>query len=115
MYVRPTHLNFQRLSRSLTLSLRRWLKRRQAVELAIGHAKHDQGMKRCRLKGADGDALHAVLCAAGFNIRWLLRAIARQGSAPAFLRFFWLLSVLAAAGNRLAAVARPVLLVGGAR
>ena len=32
-----------------------------------------------RLKGSDGDALHAVLCAAGFNIRWLLRAIARLG------------------------------------
>jgi IS5 family transposase len=31
------------------------------------------------LKGSEGDALHAVLCAAGFNIRWLLRAIARLG------------------------------------
>jgi IS5 family transposase len=36
-------------------------------------------MDRCWLKGADGDALHAVLCAAGFNIRWLLRAIAKMG------------------------------------
>ena len=26
-----------------------------------------------------GDALHPVLCAAGFNIRWLLRAVARLG------------------------------------
>ena len=34
-------------SRSLTRSQRRWLKRRQAVEPAIGHAKHDHGMKRC--------------------------------------------------------------------
>ena len=33
----------------------------------------------CWLQGADGDALHAVLCAAGFNIRWLLRAIATKG------------------------------------
>src|SRR5690606_11968493 len=79
-------------SRSLTRSQRRWLKRRQAVEPAIGHAKHDHGMKRCWLKGAEGDALHAVLCAAGFNIRWLLRAIARRGIAPAFLRSLWLLS-----------------------
>lgn len=37
------------------------------------------------LKGADGDALHAVLCAAGFNIRWLLRAIAKKGLAALFL------------------------------
>jgi IS5 family transposase len=36
-------------------------------------------MRRCWLKGSDGDALHAVLCAAGFNIRWLLRTIARGG------------------------------------
>jgi hypothetical protein len=26
-----------------------------------------------------GDRLHAVLCAAGYNIRWLLRMIARKG------------------------------------
>ena len=36
-------------------------------------------MDRCHLKGAEGDALHAVLCAAGYNIRWLLRMIARKG------------------------------------
>lgn len=51
------------------------------TEPVIGHAKNDQGMRRCWLKGSDGDALHAVLCAAGFNIRWLLRAIARGGIA----------------------------------
>jgi IS5 family transposase len=37
-------------------------------------------MDRCWLKGSEGDAPHAVLCAAGFNIRWLLRAIARQAA-----------------------------------
>jgi hypothetical protein len=31
------------------------------------------------LKGSIGDSLHAVLCAAGFNIRWLLRMIAKKG------------------------------------
>jgi IS5 family transposase len=36
-------------------------------------------MDRCHLKGSQGDALHAVLCAAGYNIRWLLRMIARKG------------------------------------
>jgi IS5 family transposase len=34
-------------------------------------------MTRWWLKGDDGDALRAVPWAAGFNIRWLLRAIAR--------------------------------------
>lgn len=41
--------------------------------------KHDNAMDRCWLQGATGDALHAVLCAAGYNIRWLLRAIVRLG------------------------------------
>jgi glycosyltransferase involved in cell wall biosynthesis len=44
-------------------------------------------MDRCWLKGSEGDALHAVLCAAGFNICWLLRAIARQAAKAASLVF----------------------------
>jgi IS5 family transposase len=66
-------------SKTLTAQQRGWLKRPQAIEPAIGHTKSDHGMNRCWLKGSDGDALHAVLCAAGFNIRWLLRAIVRLG------------------------------------
>ncbi len=55
--------------KSLTAQQRRWLNRRQAVEPAIGHLKHDNAMDRCWLQGATGDALHAVLCAAGYHIR----------------------------------------------
>ena len=62
-----------------------WLRRRQAVEPAIGHLKSDHRMSRCWLKGAVGDALHTISCAAGYNLRWLLRAIARLGLGPAFL------------------------------
>jgi IS5 family transposase len=36
-------------------------------------------MDRCWLQGALGDALHATSCAAGYDLRWLLRAIARLG------------------------------------
>lgn len=72
--------------KTMSKQQRQWLKRRQAIEPAIGHVKHDHGMRRCWLKGSEGDALHAVLCAAGFNLRWLLRAIARGGiAAPAFV------------------------------
>lgn len=63
--------------RSLSARQRRWLKRRQAVEPAIGHLKSDNRMDRCGLNGATGDALHTVLCAAGYNLRWLMRAMAR--------------------------------------
>jgi IS5 family transposase len=72
--------------KSLTDQKKRWLKRRQAIEPLIGHTKADHRMQRCWLKGAIGDALHALSCAAGYNIRWLLRAIVRLGHRAAFLR-----------------------------
>jgi IS5 family transposase len=61
------------------------LKRRQAIEPVIGHLKADHRLGRCHLKGTLGDKLHAVLCAAGYNIRWLLRMIRAKG-LRAFLR-----------------------------
>jgi IS5 family transposase len=63
--------------KSMSTQQKRWLKRRQAIEPLIGHTKSDHRMERCWLQGAIGDALHAISCAAGYNIRWLLRAIAR--------------------------------------
>ena len=42
------------------------------TEALIGHMKVD-GL---RLKGTAGDAIHAILCAPGQNLRLLLRAIA---------------------------------------
>ena len=70
--------------KSLSPHERRLLKRRQAIEPLIGHTKADHRMDRCWLQGAAGDALHALSCAAGYNIRWLLRAIARLGVARIF-------------------------------
>ncbi|WP_366925696.1 transposase, partial [uncultured Nitrosomonas sp.] len=72
---------------SLTIPQRRWLKRRQAVEPAIGHLKSDHRMDRCWLQGKLGDALHAVLCAAGYNLRWLMRAVLRLGLKGILLPF----------------------------
>lgn len=83
--------------RTLSAPQRRWLRRRQAIEPIIGHVKHDHGLQRCWLKGSEGDALHAVLCAAGFNLRWLLRAIVRLGLRPVFFALFvlkWFAHVL---------------------
>ena len=45
-------------------------------------------MDRCWLKGQTGDAIHAVLCAAGYNLRWLMRAVVRLGLKGFFVRFF---------------------------
>ena len=41
-------------------------------EIRIGlDRKQDHRMDRSWLKGTQGDALHTVLCAAGYNICWL--------------------------------------------
>ncbi len=63
-------------AKTLTRRQWRWIKRRQAVEPVIGHLKDDCRLRRCRLKGAQGDALHVLGCAAGYNLHWLLRWIA---------------------------------------
>ncbi len=81
----PAQIIHRGKHKSLSATQRRWLKRRQAIEPIIGHAKQDHGMRRCWLKGQTGDALHAVLCAAGYNLRWLLRAIVRLGLRAVFL------------------------------
>jgi IS5 family transposase len=88
--VAPVHLIHRGKHKTLSTTPRKWLKRRQAIEPIIGHVKQDHGMQRCWLKGQTGDALHAVLCAAGYNLRWLLRAIARLGLAPVFFVLAWL-------------------------
>jgi IS5 family transposase len=98
--------------KSLSQTQRRWLKRRQAVEPAIGHLKADHRMERCWLHGQTGDALHAVLCAAGYNLRWLMRAVVRLGLRAIFLRLC-LLPLLTAVG-RMHALAGSVWTVGSA-
>jgi IS5 family transposase len=75
--------------KSMTTQQRQWLKRRQAVEPTIGHLKADHRMDRCWLQGAQGDAIHAILCATGYNLRWLLRAIVRLAIPPVFLCLRW--------------------------
>jgi transposase, IS5 family len=81
-------------SPSMSERQKRQLKRRQAIEPAIGHVKHDNRMIRCYLRGSIGDALHAIAlgypvsCAAGYNIRWLMRAIIRLGLRGLFALVF---------------------------
>ncbi len=63
-------------AKSLTQQQMRRLIRRQATEPVIGHLKSDYRISRCWLKGAMGDAINAVLNTAGYNLHWLLRAVA---------------------------------------
>jgi transposase, IS5 family len=52
--------------------------------------------------------LHAVLCAAGFNIRWLLRAIVAKGLAALPLVFPQVMLYAACIRNVLQIAPRPV-------
>ncbi len=56
----------------LSRSLRKWFKRRAAIEPIIGHLKSDHRMNRNHYKGVVGDAINATLSATGFNLRKLL-------------------------------------------
>ena len=61
--------------RGVTSAIKKAIHRRSAVEPAIGHMKNDGRLRRNWLKGSLGDALHAVLCGAGHNLRMILRAL----------------------------------------
>ena len=61
--------------RNVTPGIKKAIKRRNAIEPIIGHMKSDGRLGRNWLKGTLGDAIHAVLCGAGHNIRMILKAI----------------------------------------
>jgi transposase, IS5 family len=74
--------------RGLTPSIHRELRRRAAIEPMIGHMKTDGSLDRNYLLGTAGDAINALLAAAGHNLRLIL----------AHLRLFFaaLLAILSA-------------------
>jgi transposase, IS5 family len=79
--------------RGLTPTMRRELRRRSAIEPMIGHMKEDGRLGRNHLLGAVGDAMNALLVAAGQNLRlivnwlrlfvaWLVAALIRSFAQP---------------------------------
>jgi len=85
--------------RGLTPKLKTLLGRRSAIEPEIGHMKSDGRLGRCPLKGLQGDAIFAVLCGCGHNLRKILRHL------RSFAAFF-VLEILSAI-HRLAVKAAP--------
>lgn len=60
-------------SRGITSpTIKRELRRRNAIEPIIGHTKSDGLLERNYLAGASGDAINAILVAAGHNMRLLV-------------------------------------------
>jgi IS5 family transposase len=58
--------------RGVSKAIKKLMRRRAAAEPVIGHLKEDHGMGRNFLAHAAGDAINAVLAAAGYNFRRVL-------------------------------------------
>ena len=58
--------------RRMTQAIKREMRRRAAVEPVIGHIKNEHRMGRNYLAHQQGDAINAILAAAGYNFRLLL-------------------------------------------
>jgi len=59
--------------RRVTPAIKREMRRRAAVEPVIGHIKNEHRMDRNYLAGTHGDAINAILAAAGYNFSLLLK------------------------------------------
>ena len=57
----------------MTPAIKRQMRRRSAVEPVIGHIKNEHRMGRNYLAHTQGDAINAILAAAGYNFSLLLR------------------------------------------
>ena len=70
--VETTRVLISGTRRGITPVLAKLLRRRSAIEPEIGHMKTDGRLARCPLKGTAGDAVFAVLCVCGHNLRKIL-------------------------------------------
>lgn len=61
--------------RGVTAAIQRKLKRRNAIEPVIGHMKSDGRLARNFLQGEQGNAMNVRLCAAGYNLRKILKKL----------------------------------------
>jgi IS5 family transposase len=74
-YAKTDRVFITRQRRGLTPTIRRELRRRSAIEPMIGHMKADGRLGRNHLLGASGDAINALLVAAGHNLRLILNRL----------------------------------------
>jgi len=59
-------------------TLRKFFRRRSAIEPVIGHIKEDHRMGRNYLKGVQGDQINAILAASGYNLSRRLKQIKKH-------------------------------------
>lgn len=66
---RPERVFISGQRRAITPTIRKELRRRSAIEPIIGHMKEDGRLGRNYLLGSIGDAVNALLCGIGYNLR----------------------------------------------
>ena len=84
---RDTTIWFSRQKRGVTKSIRKKIMRRQAIEPHFGHMKTEGKLGKCRLRGKSGDEAHAILVAAGYNLKLILNHL-RDLLLPIFYMLF---------------------------
>ena len=57
----------------ISKAVKKWMKRRNAIEPIIGHQKAGHRLERNKLKGQLGDSINIIMSACGFNIKKLTR------------------------------------------
>ena len=82
--------------KNATRAERKRRRRRSAIEPKIGHLKSDHRMARCFLARLAGDAINAVLAAAGSNLRKLLGLLRRSRRRLFFALIRWYRNLMAA-------------------
>lgn len=83
------HIAGQR-RKNTTRAERKRRRRRSAIEPKISHLKSDHRMGRCFLARLCGDAINAVLAAAGANLRKLLGLLRREAGRPVYAPIQWI-------------------------
>lgn len=89
------HIAGQR-KKNTTRAERKRRRRRSAIEPKIGHLKSDHRMGRCFLARLSGDAINAVLAAAGANLRKLLGLLRHKAGRLACALIQWFRNLIAA-------------------
>jgi len=84
--IESTEVYISGQKRGVTRSIKQKLKRRSAIEPIIGHMKTEGRLDRCTLKGELGDAMFALLCGCGQNLRLILNHL--RSTVP---KFYWAL------------------------
>jgi IS5 family transposase len=85
------HIVGTRRMNRMTRTVRKWLRRRNAIEPIFGHLKSDNRMSRNYLKGSEGDQINTILSGCGFNMRKLLAVFSLSQFVKSVLSYFYMI------------------------